>query len=54
MSEMADNSGRMTDAVDVPLIADADKSYGNEHETPQAPKTLNKFATGAALAAAIK
>jgi 2-methylisocitrate lyase-like PEP mutase family enzyme len=30
MSEMADNAGRLTSAVDVPVIADADTGYGNE------------------------
>jgi 2-methylisocitrate lyase-like PEP mutase family enzyme len=30
MPEMADNAGRIADAVDVPVIADADTGYGNE------------------------
>ena len=30
MSEMVDNAGRIADAVDVPVIADADTGYGNE------------------------
>src|SRR6266699_2275601 len=30
MSEMADNSGRIAAAVEVPVIADADTGYGNE------------------------
>jgi 2-methylisocitrate lyase-like PEP mutase family enzyme len=30
MSEMADNAGRIANAVDVPVIADADTGYGNE------------------------
>ena len=30
MSEMADNAGRMTNVLNVPLIADADTGYGNE------------------------
>ena len=30
MSEMVDNAGRITSAVDVPVIADADTGYGNE------------------------
>src|ERR1700742_3211521 len=29
MSEMADNARRIVDAVDVPVIADADTGYGN-------------------------
>ena len=29
MSEMVDNARRIADAVDVPLIADADTGYGN-------------------------
>ena len=30
VSEMVDNAGRMADAVDVPVISDADNGYGNE------------------------
>ena len=30
MSEMVDNAGRIANAVDVPVIADADTGYGNE------------------------
>lgn len=30
MSEMVDNAGRIADAADVPVIADADNGYGNE------------------------
>jgi 2-methylisocitrate lyase-like PEP mutase family enzyme len=30
MSEMADNAARMTNVLNVPLIADADTGYGNE------------------------
>src|SRR5436305_11055998 len=30
MSEMADNAGRIANAVEVPVIADADTGYGNE------------------------
>ena len=30
MSEMVANAGRMADAVDVPIISDADNGYGNE------------------------
>jgi 2-methylisocitrate lyase-like PEP mutase family enzyme len=30
MSEMADNAGRIAEAVSVPVIADADTGYGNE------------------------
>lgn len=30
MSEMVANAGRIADAVDVPVIADADNGYGNE------------------------
>jgi 2-methylisocitrate lyase-like PEP mutase family enzyme len=30
MTEMVDNAARMTAAVDVPVIADADTGYGNE------------------------
>ena len=30
MTEMVQNSGRIVDAVDVPVIADADNGYGNE------------------------
>src|SRR5215472_9193929 len=30
MSEMVGNAGRIADAVDVPVIADADTGYGNE------------------------
>ena len=30
MSEMVDNAGRISSAVDVPVIADADTGYGNE------------------------
>ncbi len=30
MSEMADNAGRISNAVGVPVIADADTGYGNE------------------------
>ena len=30
MTEMVDNAARMADAVDVPIIADADTGYGNE------------------------
>ncbi|MFT5391724.1 MAG: 2-methylisocitrate lyase-like PEP mutase family enzyme [Gammaproteobacteria bacterium] len=30
MSEMVENAGRMADAVDVPVISDADNGYGNE------------------------
>jgi 2-methylisocitrate lyase-like PEP mutase family enzyme len=33
MSEMAANAGRIADAVDVPVIADADTGYGNELNT---------------------
>jgi 2-methylisocitrate lyase-like PEP mutase family enzyme len=30
MSEIADNAGRMTNVLNIPLIADADTGYGNE------------------------
>ena len=30
MSEMVENAGRIADAVDLPVIADADNGYGNE------------------------
>ena len=30
MSEMVENAGRIVDAVDVPVISDADNGYGNE------------------------
>lgn len=30
MTEMADNAARLTAAIDIPLIADADTGYGNE------------------------
>jgi len=30
MSEMVENAGRIADAVDVPVISDADNGYGNE------------------------
>ncbi|MFT5172641.1 MAG: 2-methylisocitrate lyase-like PEP mutase family enzyme [Gammaproteobacteria bacterium] len=30
VSEMVDNAGRIADAVDVPVISDADNGYGNE------------------------
>ena len=30
MTEMVDNAGRMANAIDVPLIADADTGFGNE------------------------
>lgn len=30
MNEMVDNAGRIADAVDVPVIADADTAFGNE------------------------
>ncbi len=30
MSEMVENAGRIADAVDVPIISDADNGYGNE------------------------
>lgn len=30
MSEMVENAGRVADAVDVPVISDADNGYGNE------------------------
>lgn len=30
MSEMVDNAGRIADAADLPVIADADNGYGNE------------------------
>ncbi|WP_210261067.1 isocitrate lyase/PEP mutase family protein [Enterovirga aerilata] len=30
MSEMTENAGRIADAVDVPVIADADTAFGNE------------------------
>lgn len=30
MSEMVENAGRIADAVDVPVISDADTGYGNE------------------------
>ena len=33
MSEMADNAGRIANAVDIPVIADADTGYGNELNT---------------------
>ena len=33
MSEMADNAGRLANAVDIPVIADADTGYGNELNT---------------------
>lgn len=33
MSEMVANAGRMADAVDLPVISDADNGYGNELNT---------------------
>ena len=30
MSEMVENAGRIADAVDLPVISDADNGYGNE------------------------
>jgi 2-methylisocitrate lyase-like PEP mutase family enzyme len=42
MSEMADNAGRISAAVDVPVIADADTGYGNELNTTRTIREYEK------------
>ena len=48
MSEMADNAGRMANAVEVPVIADADTGYGNELNVI---RTVREYAAGCGSAA---
>ena len=47
MSEMAEAVGRMTDAVDIPVIADADTGYGNELNVT---RTVRSYGTRGAAA----
>jgi len=42
MSEMVANAGRLADAVDLPVISDADNGYGNELNTYRAIQAFEK------------
>ena len=42
MSEMVDNAGRIADAVDLPVISDADNGYGNELNTFRTIRAFEK------------
>lgn len=42
MSEMVDNAGRVADAVDLPVISDADNGYGNELNTFRTIRAFEK------------
>ena len=42
MSEMVENAGRIVDAVDLPVISDADNGYGNELNVYRTIQTFEK------------
>ena len=42
MTEMADNAGRIADAVNVPVIADADTGFGNELNVVRTVRTYEQ------------
>ena len=42
MSEMVENAGRIVDAVDLPVISDADNGYGNELNTYRTIRAFEK------------
>jgi 2,3-dimethylmalate lyase len=42
MTEMVDNAARMADAIDIPLIADADTGYGNPINVVRTVKAYEK------------
>jgi len=42
MSEMVENAGRIADAVDLPVISDADNGYGNELNTYRTIRAFEK------------
>ena len=42
MSEMAENTGRIVDAVELPVISDADNGYGNELNTYRTIRAFEK------------
>ena len=42
MSEMVENAGRIVDAVDLPVISDADNGYGNELNTYRTIRACEK------------
>ena len=42
MSEMLENAGRIVDAVDLPVISDADNGYGNELNTYRTIRAFEK------------
>lgn len=47
MSEMADNAARIADAVDLPVIADADTGFGNEINVVRTVRTYAKAGVAA-------
>lgn len=47
MSEMLETAGRMTDAVEIPVIADIDTGYGNELNTYRAVRAFEKMGVAA-------
>lgn len=47
LTEMVANAGRMVDAVDVPVIADADDGYGNELNAYRATTAFEKAGVAA-------
>ena len=42
MNEMVENAGRIVDAVDLPVISDADNGYGNELNVYRTIQTFEK------------
>lgn len=47
MTEMADNAGRIADAVGIPLIADCDDGYGNPFNVRRAVKAFERAGAAA-------
>ncbi len=47
MTEMVDNAARMTAAVDIPVIADADTGYGNELNVVRTVRAYARAGVGA-------
>jgi 2-methylisocitrate lyase-like PEP mutase family enzyme len=47
MSEMTDNAGRISDAVDLPVISDADNGYGNELNVYRTVRAFEKAGVSA-------
>ena len=46
MSEMVENAGRIADAVDLPVISDADNGYGNELNVFRTIRAFEKAGVG--------